>query len=166
MKIVFSTFLLLMFFLSGCKNAADPAEYEKKTASLEARIRKTTCARADLQHQIDSLWNTAVAAIEKDLPTDTEPGTKANFLGLKSEQLLKMLPEYASMRANTRQLIAEAAHMDSVLTLKFNGLRKEFQAYETEMQQFLQEVETQNPELRQEYLQRLQTAQKEACKAG
>lgn len=166
MKFVFSISFLLMCLLYGCQeNAAN--QYEPQVVHLEQRIKKAECDKAALQKQIDSVWHIAVSAMEQDLPKDIEAGTKSNFLGLKAEHLIKMLPEYAVMKKETKQLISEAARLDSVLTLQFNTtLLGEFQAYETEMKAFLKEVETRAPDLRQKYLIRLQAAQKASCNAG
>lgn len=151
--------------LSGCQNSVAP-EFEKEATQLEQRIRKAVCDKAGMQHQIDSVWNLAVTAMGRELPPDLEPGTKANFLSLKTEHLLKMLPEYKPLSKETKQLIAQAASLDSVITLQFGVLLKEFNAWETEMKEFLQRVETKAPELRRKYLKQLQAAQNEACKTG
>lgn len=156
---------LCILILQGCQNDV-ASEFEAEVSQLEQRIRKSVCDKAGMQRQIDSVWNIAVTAMEQELPSDLEPGTRANFLSLKTEHLIKMLPEYNPLSPETKQLIAQAASLDSIITLQFSGLLKEFNAWETEMKNFLLRVETKAPELRRKYLTRLQTAQKEACKTG
>ncbi len=153
-------FLLLLY---NCEKEGT-TQFEPRVVQLEQRIRKTACNKAELQRQIDSAWNVAVVAMAQDLPEDLEPGTRANFLGLKAEHLVKMLPEYKVLKKETKQLVSEAAALDSVLTLQFKILLKEYDACESEMKAFLKEVETNHPQLRIKYLKRLQAAQKESCK--
>jgi len=164
MKSFLIAFFCLLFFQS-CQDAT-VSEFEKEAAQLELRIKKAVCAKAEMQHQIDSVWTIAVRAMEQDLPKDLEPGTKANLLNLKTEHLIKMLPEYRPLSNETKQLIAQAASLDSIITLQFTVLLKEFNAWETEMKNFLQRVETKAPGLRPKFLIRLQTAQKTACQPG
>ncbi|MFM9951753.1 MAG: hypothetical protein ACKV1O_27735 [Saprospiraceae bacterium] len=157
--------LFCMLLLQGCQSNVN-VEFEEEAIQLEQRIRKALCDKAVMQQQIDSVWNIAVTAMEQELPSDLEPGTKANFLELKAEHLIKMLPEYKPLTPETKQLIAQAATLDSVITLQFGGLLKEFNTWETEMKNFLLRVETKAPALRRKYLIRLQNVQKEGCKTG
>lgn len=161
--VLFAFFCMLL--LQSCQNDVT-SEFEEEATKLEQRIRKAVCDKAGMQQQIDSVWAIAVTAMEQELPSDLEPGTKANFLGLKTEHLIKMLPEYKPLTPKTKQLIAQAASLDSVITLQFGGLLKEFNSWEAEMKNFLLRVETKTPALRRKYLIRLQAAQKEACKTG
>ena len=157
--------LFWLFFFQGCQDTT-VTKFEEEAAQLELRIKKAVCDKAGMQHQIDSVWNIAVKAMEQDLPDDLEPGTKANFLNLKAEHLIKMLPEYSPLSDETKQRIAQAARSDSTITLQFTVLLKEFNAWETEMKNFLLRVETKAPALRPKFLIRLQTAQKTACQPG
>ncbi|NUN99417.1 MAG: hypothetical protein HUU01_02240 [Saprospiraceae bacterium] len=155
-----AVFCALLF--AGCRNSSIP-EFEEQASQLEQRIRKAVCDKAGMQRQIDSVWAIAVTAMDQEVPKDLEPGTRANFLSLKAEHLIKMLPEYKPLTPETKQLITQAASLDSVVTLQFGVLLKEFNAWETEMKNFLQRVEAKAPELRIKYLNRLQMAQNEPC---
>jgi len=164
MKTILPAFLGFLL-LQACQDASIP-EFEAEAAQLEQRIRKAVCEKAGMQRQVDSVWTIAVTAMEKDLPQNLEPGTKSNFLSLKTEHLIKMLPEYSPLTKETKQLIAHAAALDSIITLQFAVLLKEFSAWETDMKNFLQRVETESPALRPKFLARLQSAQKESCQPG
>jgi len=145
-----------IFCSTGCQHKK---QWQQEEEVLLQKAHELDTRLAQLNAQIDSLWDTTSVQLAQKIPADFPAVDRDIFIKARNADHIRMFMSYKQLDDDAKALVNQAGKQDSFLAIQVRALYIERQDFEQKKLLFLSEVEKHDKAASRECAEKLRSSE-------